>query len=114
MTPERAAAGQEAGAPSDNDTLEAVLARLADEGWDGEVDALEGGSLRWRRCRHEAPAGEIAVDRSRRMEGASDPDDMLLVAAAPCPSCGDRGVLVVHYGPTAGAADADVLAALPV
>ena len=48
------------------------------------------------------------------MEGASDPADMLAVMAAACPTCGDRSVLVVHYGPTAGPADADVLAALPV
>ena len=102
------------GAPSDNDTLQAVLAGLADEGWDGEIDAKEGGVVRWRRCGHEVPAGEIEVDRTRRMEGASDPDDMLLVAAAACPRCGDRGALVVHYGPEAGPADADVLAALPV
>jgi hypothetical protein len=104
----------DAGAPSDNDTLQGVLARFADDGWDGEVDAREGGTVHWRRCGHEAPAADIAVERSRRMEGASDPDDMLLVATAPCPECGDRGVLVVHYGPTAGPADADVLADLAV
>lgn len=109
-----AAAGPEAGTPSDNDTLEAVLARLAVDGWEGEADAREGGTVRWRRCGHEGPAADVRVDSFRRMEGASDPDDMVLVAAASCPACGERGVLVVHYGPTAGPADADVLADLAV
>ena len=103
-----------AGAPSDYDTLTAVLARLADDGFDGEADAVEGGTVRWRRCRHEAPAGEIDVHSLRRMEGASDPADMLAVMGVTCPVCGDKAALVVHYGPEAGPADADVLVNLPV
>jgi hypothetical protein len=102
-----------AGAPSDYDTLQGVLAALADDGWSGEADAVEGGSVRWRACGHEAPATEVQVASTRRMEGASDPDDMLAVLAVPCPVCGAKAALVLHYGPTAGPADADVLAALP-
>lgn len=102
------------GAPSDNDTLTDVLSALAADGFDGEADAVEGGTIRWRRCRHEAPAGETGIESTRRMEGASDPADMLAVFAVHCPVCGDRAALVVHYGPTAGPADSDVLAALPV
>jgi hypothetical protein len=48
------------------------------------------------------------------MEGASDPDDMLAVMGVTCPTCGDKAALVVAYGPNAGAADADVLVALPI
>lgn len=103
----------EAGSPSDNTTLQSVLADLAAEAWDGEADTLEGGAIRWRACRHESAAADVEVAHVRRMEGASDPADMLAVVAAPCPVCGERAVLVMHYGPTAGAADADVLAALP-
>jgi hypothetical protein len=104
----------EVGTPSDNTTLQSVLDELAGNGWDGDADTLEGGLVRWRDCRHEAPADTVEVAHMRRMEGASDPDDMLVVVAAPCPTCGRKGVLVVHYGPAAGEADADVLAALPV
>lgn len=104
----------EAGTPSDNTTLQAVLDDFAADGWSGDADTVEGGRIRWRACRHDVPAGDVEVVRTRRMEGASDPADMLVVLAVPCPVCGERGVLVVHYGPTAGAADADVLAALPV
>ena len=103
-----------AGAPSDYDTLQAVLAGFADDGFDGEADAVEGGSVRWRRCRHEAPAASVDVVDLRRMEGASDPDDMLAVMGVTCPECGDKAALVVHYGPTAGPADADVLVNLPI
>lgn len=102
-----------AGNPSDYDTVQGVLATLAADGWDGEADTREGGTIRWRRCGHESPAGEVEVAVLRRMEGASDPDDLVAVVAAPCPTCGDKASLVLHYGPTAGPADNDVLAALP-
>ncbi len=105
------AEGQQAGAPSDNTTLTAVLDELRADGWDDDAFALEGGRIKWR-CGHEEPAGDVEVGCIRRMEGASDPDDMLAVVAGACPRCGHRGVLVTHYGPTAGPADADVLASL--
>ena len=104
---------QVAGVPSDNDTLQHVLEQLAAGGWTDDMDAQEGGTVRFRGCEHTVPASELAVEEFRRMEGASDPADMLAVIAAPCPQCGSRGVLVAHYGPTAGPGDADVLAALP-
>lgn len=103
----------EAGSPSDNTTLQAVLADLAEEGWEGDADALEGGRIRWHACRHEAAAGDVEAVHVRRMEGASDPADMLAVVAVRCPVCGEQAALILHYGPTAGPADADVLAALP-
>ena len=103
-----------AGAPSDNDTLQSVLAGLAEHGFDGESNALEGGVVSWRRCGHEVPAADVAVEHLRRMEGASDPDDMLAVMGVTCPTCGDKAALVVAYGPNAGSADADVLVALPI
>lgn len=105
--------GEIAGVPSDNDTLQRVLAELAADGWSSDADAREGATVHFRACGHDAPAADLDVAHLRRMEGASDPDDLLAVIAAPCPVCGTRAVLVAHYGPTAGPADADVLAALP-
>ena len=64
-------------------------------------------------CRAASPAGAFGVGLQRRLEGASDPDDMQLVVGATCPACGAQGVLSLHYGPTAGEDDADVLVALP-
>ena len=48
-----------------------------------------------------------------RLEGASDPADMLHVSALRCPVCGTGGAFVSPYGVNAGEADAAVLLALP-
>jgi hypothetical protein len=39
------------------------------------------------------------------LEGASDPDDELAIAAIRCPQCQASGTLVLNYGPSASAAD---------
>ena len=101
------------GSPSDNDTLQNVLNGFAADGYDGEADTVEGGSIRWSRCGHEAPAADAEVTGVRRMEGASDPADMLAVYGVTCPVCGDKAALVLTYGPEATPADGDVLLALP-
>ena len=46
----------------------------------------------------------------RRLEGASDPDDMLAVVALECPVCSMKGTIVLHFGPEASAEELDVLA----
>ena len=99
--------------PSDNTTVEAVLAGFADRGFTTELWAKPGGRILCGACRATSPAGEFGVALQRRLEGASDPDDMQLVVGASCPACGASGVLSLHYGPTAGEDDADVLVALP-
>jgi hypothetical protein len=48
----------------------------------------------------------------RRMEGASDPADMMAVVALECGVCGASGTMVLGYGPTASDVDSDVLRAL--
>ena len=48
----------------------------------------------------------------RRLEGASDPDDMMAVVALECGVCGAAGTMVLGYGPSATAADSDVLRSL--
>ncbi len=44
-----------------------------------------------------------------RLEGASDPDDMLAIIALKCPSCSARGSLALNYGPTATTEDSAAL-----
>lgn len=102
-----------AGEPSDNTTVKAVLDTFAEQGFVAELWAKPGGMILCGSCHTASPAGAFAIGLQRRLEGASDPDDMQLVVGATCPSCGRRGVLSLHYGPTAGADDADVLVALP-
>ena len=101
------------GSPSDNTSAGAVLAAFEQEGYEAALWAKPGGQLLCGSCRVTSPAGTFAVGRERRLEGASDPDDMQLVVGATCPSCGARGVVSLHYGPNAGEDDADVLVALP-
>lgn len=101
------------GVPSDNTTVEAVLTGFAEKGFVGDLWSKPNGHILCGACRATSPAGAFEIGMQRRLEGASDPADMQLVVGATCPSCGARGVLSLHYGPTAGQEDADVLAALP-
>lgn len=100
------------GAPSDNTTLTAVLAELEDHGYAASFGARDDGRLACSACRAESPAGDVPIDATRRMEGASDPGAELIVAAGTCPACGARGTAVLSYGPESSEEDALVVAAL--
>lgn len=97
-----------AGAPSDYATLTEVLDSLAEDGFGGQLVALEGGEIECLSCGQSSPAASLIPRRSRRFEGASDPDDLLRVYAACCPACNVGGTLVLGYGVNASAADVDV------
>jgi hypothetical protein len=99
--------------PSDNTTLSSVLVGLEREGFEAQFVAADGGSLRCTACGVESPAGAYAVETIRRLEGASEPDEMMSVVAALCPNCGSRGTAVLGYGPGASPEDAAVSIALP-
>lgn len=43
-----------------------------------------------------------------RLEGASDPDELVTVSALRCPSCGAKGTIVLPFGPSADADEGDV------
>lgn len=90
------------------DTLIDVLDEMAADGYDTQQIARPGGRIECTGCdRDDAPAS-FQVDRIRRLEGASDAADQLLVVCALCPSCGRRGVLTLTYGPNASTVDAAV------
>ena len=101
-----------AGAPSDNTTLSAVLASLEQSGYGAQLIPHEEGDVTCAACGSRAAAGALAVEESRRLEGASDPDDMVRVVAVLCPSCGVGGTLVLGFGANASPADAAVGASL--
>lgn len=98
--------------PSDNTTLTSVLAGLAADGFTGHLHAIEGGNLQCGACGEVRPAAAFEVMSIRRLEGASEPDEMVSVVAAICPCCGGRGATVLGYGPSASGDDADVSVAL--
>jgi hypothetical protein len=117
-----ASAGGRSNAARGASTLSETLGELSGLGFDGEFSvAGDGGisrpasidALRCHRCRAEFAASEGTVDRIERLEGVSDPDDMLAVVAMRCPRCGAAGTLVLNYGPESTPEQAAVLASLP-
>jgi len=94
------------------ETLLDVLGRFTQHGWSSQFAACAGGCVECESCRHIMAASDVPVLELRRLEGASDPDDMLAVVAIECANCGLRGSLVLNYGPTATEDDAAVLLGL--
>ncbi len=99
------------GVPQDAETLGEVLAALEAEGFGQSFVPREGGTVRIPSSGAEVDVGALRVASVHRLEGASDPDDMVLVAAVEAPG-GERGTLVLGYGPNASATDGDTLLAL--
>lgn len=94
------------------ETLLDVLARFTRKGWSSQFAARAEGSVECESCHHVVSAPDLQVLELRRLEGASDPDDMLAVVAVECPNCHLKGSLVLNYGPTATPEDAAVLLGL--
>jgi hypothetical protein len=97
---------------SDGTTLVEVIRRLEAEGYVGQMAAAPGGTIRCFTCRQDSPATEVHLQSLRRTEGASDPDDMVAVAALICPRCGAKGTVALKFGPEASSEEVDALQAL--
>jgi hypothetical protein len=97
-------------APSDNTTLSSVLSAYASAGYDEQFTVEEDGSLQCCHCEQTARGDQVELHSLRRLEGASDPDDMAAVLAVTCPRCGTNGTAVVMFGPQASAGEAELLA----
>jgi hypothetical protein len=91
--------GQQPGAPGDNTTLVDVLRGYEEDGWTTTFGLLDDGSLRCGACEKSISADAVDVHSLRRLEGASDPADMLAVVAVKCPHCASGGVITLNYGP---------------
>jgi hypothetical protein len=100
------------GVPSDNTTLLEILDELAAEGYTGTMWVTGDGKLRCEGCGAELDPDVVRVRELRRLEGASDPDDMVVVVALDCPVCSMKGTLVLHFGPESSAEEMDVLSVL--
>ena len=87
------------GSPGDNTTLVDVLRGYEADGWTTTFELLEDGSLRCGACGRTISSDAVKVHSLRRLEGASDPDDMLAVIAVTCPHCDSGGVVTLNYGP---------------
>jgi len=98
--------------PSDNTTLTSVIASYESAGFTGQFSATDEGLLHCFSCDATLEPSDAAFDSLRRMEGASDPADMLAVLALTCPRCSTQGTAVLHFGPEAGPGESAVLLAL--
>ena len=94
------------------DTLISVLADASAAGYTATFVPESGAAITCRTCDTRTPASALEVASYRRLEGASDAADMMLVALTHCPACGARGPITVGYGPNAHEYDADLLGAL--
>jgi len=95
--------------PSDNTTLVDVIDSYRHAGFATEFWVEEGSTVRCDRCQSVLDSKRLPVRSQRRLEGASDPSDMLMVIATSCPVCGADGTMVLGYGPMASAEDSDVM-----
>ena len=93
-------------------TLLDVLNEFEERGYRAQLRARPGGVVECDACSSEGDAAGLDVAAYERLEGASDPADMMLVVAARCPSCEEAGTLVLTYGPMAPAEDSEVEARL--
>lgn len=98
--------------PSDNTTLLEVLDGYRRSGARGDLFPEEGGRVRCGTCQSVVAATALRMDSMRRLEGASDPADMLAVVATACPVCGTPGTMVLGFGAAASAEDSEVFSAL--
>jgi hypothetical protein len=98
---------------ADDASASGILRNLAQEGYGTQfVPGPSPGVLRCCACGSVSSATDFRVQRERRLEGVSDPDDMVLIVAASCPVCSSGGAIVLGYGPNASADDTDLVMAL--
>ena len=94
--------------PSDV-TLTSVLDAYRADGYEVEY-ALENDVLVDAAGREIDPA-DVIVESMRRLEGASDPADNLVVAAITTRDGKERGTVILRFGPEASEAEAFLLQA---
>ncbi len=95
--------------PGEQITVVELLAGYAAAGYDTEMFVTSESRVQCAACGKASAPADTEMNSLRRMEGASDPDDLQVVVALACANCGARGALVLGYGPNAASEDANVL-----
>ncbi|MEO7371284.1 MAG: hypothetical protein ABI949_09445 [Ilumatobacteraceae bacterium] len=98
--------------PSDETTMTGVLAAYTQGGFDSSFTVTEESQLQCHECDTVSDPPIVSMSSLRRLEGASDPDDMVAVVAITCPYCGAQGTVVLGFGPMATLQDSEVLKGL--
>ena len=96
----------------DAQTLARALHEFEQAGFSSQYRVLEQRRVQCLTCRDELDGDEVSLESMHRLEGASDPADMLAVAAITCPHCAARGTLVLNYGPDATLEESTLLLTL--
>jgi hypothetical protein len=100
------------GTSSHESTMVDVLEAYAQGGFGSSFVVTDDSDLECVECSTVSPPAAVSMSSLRRLEGASDPDDMVAVVAITCPACKARGTAVLGFGPMATAQDSDVLQGL--
>ncbi|MGH8984370.1 MAG: hypothetical protein ACRDY6_10925 [Acidimicrobiia bacterium] len=93
-------------------TILEVLGDLEAMGFTGQLMPRPGAQVECLACHRLSPADETVLRHLRRLEGASDPADMLAVVGLACPHCSALGTAVFGYGPEATPVDDEALSSL--
>jgi hypothetical protein len=98
--------------PPDDTSLHDVLARLEREGFVGQFRPGPAARIHCFSCGRDFAADQVSADSVSRLEGQSDPADMMIVIPLQCPHCEVRGTLVASYGPESTVEEVEVVTAL--
>jgi hypothetical protein len=99
--------------PTDTPLIDVAETRGLGSGHgDGQFRTMPGAVITCLTCHHQASAADYSADEEIRLEGVSDPADMMMVVPVSCPNCGATGQLILGYGPNASAEDADAMAVM--
>jgi hypothetical protein len=93
-------------------SLLGILAAFREEGFTYDFRTLPGGVVECGECHVPHPANALELHHLERLEGDSDPSEMLAVCAVVCPHCGIKGALVLTFGPESTVEDDEVLVLL--
>ena len=78
-----------------------ILAYYAEGGFGADAHATDGGRILCGSCQSLITPERLDVHSIRRLEGASDPSDMVGVIAIICPVCNAHATAVLKFGPEA-------------
>ena len=88
-------------------TITEVLEGYAQGGFASSFIVTDDCALECDECGTASEPDRFQMSSLRRLEGMSDPADMVAVVAITCPVCGARGTSILGFGPTATSAHPD-------
>lgn len=90
-------------------TITEVLEAYAQGGFFSSFAVSDDGELECLECGNVTSPARFSMSSLRRLEGMSDPADMVAVIAITCPVCDARGTSILGFGPNATEQDSTVL-----